>query len=200
MSSETIVSFAENLLKLEGMVETLVLEGLGVWGKSVRGHFGLLAHIIRLAHYDAPLDTETGMSMLQHYDDTMVSMVVQREVEGLEVHVAVPPGAFAIMAGEQLRLLCIRRAVATNGPVPACLHRVRTSSSNRERFSVLFASRQKDGVAVSALEDLVDAEHPLLFNPLRHDKYTKWCYSDEGMKLEDPLKMFYGVEKVGAMI
>ncbi|RLM61414.1 putative inactive 2-oxoglutarate-dependent dioxygenase AOP2 [Panicum miliaceum] len=27
---ETIVSFAENLLKLEGMVETLVLEGLGV--------------------------------------------------------------------------------------------------------------------------------------------------------------------------
>ncbi|RLM60606.1 putative inactive 2-oxoglutarate-dependent dioxygenase AOP2 [Panicum miliaceum] len=129
----------------------------------------------------------------------MVSMVVQHEVEGLEVHigdgrwVAVPPGAFAIMAGEQLR-------VATNGRVPACLHRVRTPSSNRERFSVLFASRQKDGVAVSALEDLVDAEHPLLFNPLRHEKYTKWRYSKEGMKLEDPLKMFCGVEKVGAMV
>jgi hypothetical protein len=82
--------------------------------------------------------------------------------------------------------------VVTNGRVPACLHRV--------RFSVLFARRQKDGVAVRALEDLVDAEHPLVYNPLRHEEYSKWRYSEEGLKFSDPLKVYCGVDKVvGAM-
>ena len=89
--------------------------------------------------------------------------------------------------------------VATNGRVPACLHRVRTPS-NRERFSVLFGRRQKDGVAVRALDDLVDAEHPLLYNPLRHEEYTRWPYSEDALKFEDPLKVFCGVEKVGALV
>ena len=94
-----------------------------------------------------------------------------------------------------------RAQVATNGRVPACLHRVRTPS-NRERFSVLFPfpRRQKDGVPVRVLDDLVDAEHPLLYNPLRHEEYTRWRYSEDALKFEDPLKVFCGVEKVGALV
>ena len=38
MPSETIVSFAKNILKLEEMVETLLLEGLGVRGESIGAH------------------------------------------------------------------------------------------------------------------------------------------------------------------
>jgi len=192
------VSFAKNILKLEEMVETLLLEGLGVRGESIGAHFDMLSDSIRMWRYGAPLDTETAVSMQAHYDITMVTAIVQHDVEGLEVHVgdgrwaAVPaePGTVAFVTGEQLR-------VATNGRVPACLHRVRTPS-NRERFSVLCYRQQKDGVAVRALEDLVNAEHPLLYNPLRHEEYSNWRYSEAGLKFEDPLKEFCGVEKVGA--
>ncbi|KAG2578704.1 2-oxoglutarate-dependent dioxygenase AOP3-like [Panicum virgatum] len=194
---ETMVSFAKNIMKLEEMVETLVLEGLCVRGESIRAHLDMLGHGIRMSHYGAPSNTETAVTLSPHYDDIMVNAIVQHEVEGLEVHVgdgrwvAVPaePGTIAFVAGDQLR-------VATNGRVPACYHRVRTPS-NRDRFSVLFGRRQKDGVPVRPLDDLVDAEHPLLYNPLRHEEYSKWRFSVEGRKLEDPLKEFCGVEKVG---
>ena len=110
------MSFAKDMLKLEEMVETLVLEGLGVRGESVRAHLDMLGHGIRMSHYGAPPNTETAMSMEPHYDDSIVTTIVQHEVEGLEVHVgdgrwaAVPaePGTVAFVAGEQLRVHTIR--------------------------------------------------------------------------------------------
>nr|CAB3480935.1 unnamed protein product [Digitaria exilis] len=200
MRSETIVSFAKNMLKLDEMLEGLVLEGLGVQGQSVPAHLDLLGHSVYLSHYGTPVDRETNESMQAHYDDSMNTIIVQHEVEGLEVRlgdgrwVAVPPepGTLIFMAGEQLR-------VATNGRVPACFHRVRTPSS-RERFAVLFGFLQKPGIEVRALEELVDEEHPLVFNPLKHEEYKEWRYSEEGFKVDDALKAFCGVEKVAAMV
>ena len=116
MPSETIVSFAKNILKLEEMVETLVLEGLGVRGESIGAHFDMLSDSIRMWRYGAPLDTETATTMPAHYDYIMATMIVQHEVEGLEVRLgdglwaAVPaePGTVAFVAGEQLRVHTIR--------------------------------------------------------------------------------------------
>ncbi|KAF8697451.1 hypothetical protein HU200_036052 [Digitaria exilis] len=191
-----MVSFAKNMRKLDEMVEALVLEGLGVRAESVRAHLDQLGHGIQMSHYGAPPDAEASMSLPAHYDYMMNNVIVQHEVEGLEVRllederwVAVPPepGTFTFVAGEQLR-------VATNGRVPACFHRVRTPS-NRERFAVQFGLLQKPGIEVRALDELVDEEHPLVFNPLRHEEYVQWRYSEEGLKVDDALKAFCGVEK-----
>jgi len=110
--SETIVSFAKNMMKLEETVETLVLEGLGARGESIGAHFGLLDHNVRLSHYGVPPDTESSMSMPPHCDDSVVTAIVQHEVEGLEVHagdgrwvaVAAETGTFTFVAGEQFRV------------------------------------------------------------------------------------------------
>ncbi|KAF8701999.1 hypothetical protein HU200_033336 [Digitaria exilis] len=200
MRSETMVSFTKNMLKLDETLEALLLEGLGVQGQSVRAHLDLLGHFVWLSHYGLPPVTEASETMQAHYDNTMNTMIFQHEVEGLEVRladgrwVAVPPepGTFTFMAGEQLR-------VATNGRVPACYHRVRTPS-NRERFAVLFGLVQNPGVEVRALDELVDEDHPLVFNPLKHEEYVEWRYSEEGFKVDDALKAFCGVEKVTAMV
>ncbi|KAF8701998.1 hypothetical protein HU200_033335 [Digitaria exilis] len=149
-TSETMVSFAKNMLKLFEMLQTLVLEGLGVRAESVRGHLDQLDHTFRLAHYyGAQPDTETGM-------------------------------------------------VDTYGRLPACYHRVRTPS-NRERISVQFGVLAKPAMEVRALDDLVDVERPLAFNPLKDEECSTWRYSVEGFKFDDALKKFCGVENVPAM-
>ncbi|CAO2188167.1 unnamed protein product [Urochloa humidicola] len=201
---DTVGTFAKNMLDLERKVGRMILESLGVKTEHVESHLQALAYNVRLTHY-GPLRTAgtavaaaartTDLSMQPHRDCTMLTMVVQHCVEGLEVQVedgswvAVPPepDTATVVAGELL-------TVVANGRVPAGVHRVRTPS-DRERMSVLFECTPKEGATVRPLEELVDDDHPLMYNDCSFTEYVNFRFAGDGRKLSDPLKAFCGVLK-----
>jgi hypothetical protein len=142
---------------------------------------------MRLSRYGVLPDTET-MSMHAHRDHTMITVIVEHQVEGLEVQakdgtwLARPPepDTFAFVAGARdvygTSLLCfpVRRAsepqrfsgsallqVESNGAG------VRSPRASGRRVSesacrcCSASSRGKDGRMVKAKDELVDADRPL---------------------------------------
>ncbi|CAL5006354.1 unnamed protein product [Urochloa decumbens] len=191
---DTVSAFATNMLGLQRKVGTMVLESLGVGQGSLGSHLDSLNYSVRLSHYGVS-EAGDGMLMKSHRDPTVLSVVVQHDVEGLEVQaqdgswlaVAPQPDTVAVIAGELL-------AVVTNGRMPACVHRVR-APSRRERLSAQFVSVPKDSFTVQPLDELVDADHPPRYNPCDFDGYVRFRYAGEGRKLSDPLEAFCGVAK-----
>lgn len=198
---DTIVSVAKNVLELAQTVERMTLEGLGVREETIAWQLSSQSHAVRMMLYGTPPDKETSIALGAHPDDQMTTVIAQHEVGGLEVKVdggrwlAVPPepGTLIVMGGDQLTLV-------TNGRVPACVHRVRAPSGGRERFSVLLSRRRKGDPMLRAMDELVDEDHPLMYNPCRHEDYRAFRFSEEGLKLREhnPLKAFCGVEKDGS--
>ncbi|CAL5006360.1 unnamed protein product [Urochloa decumbens] len=195
---DTVATFARNMLDLKRKVGRMILESLGVPAECVESHLDSLAYNVRLAHYGPLPDTATtttGLSMQPHRDCTMLTMVIQHGVEGLEVQVedgswiAVPPepDTVTVVAGELL-------TVVANGRVPAGIHRVRTPG-DRERMSVLFVSTPKEGATVRPLDELVDDNHPLMYGDCSFSEYVDFRFAGDGRKLSDPLKAFCGALK-----
>ncbi|KAL6900835.1 hypothetical protein ACP4OV_005511 [Aristida adscensionis] len=193
---DVISACAKNMLDLQKTLETMILEGLGVREEHVVGaHLRSLNYSVRLSHYGSLAEMGNEMFMEAHKDCTVLSLLAQHDVGGLELQVeggswlAVPaePDTFVAVAGELL-------TVVTNGRVPACVHRVRTPS-DRERFSVQFESRPKYGSSVRPVDELVDADHPLQYNTCDFDEYVDFRFVGNGRKLSDPLKGFCGVDE-----
>ncbi|CAO2188170.1 unnamed protein product [Urochloa humidicola] len=191
---DTVSAFATNMLGLQRKVGTMILEGLGVGQGSVAYHLESVNYSVRLSHYGVS-EAGAGMLMRLHRDGTVLSMVVQHDVEGLELQaqdgswfaVAPEPDTVAVIAGDLL-------AVVTNGRVPACVHRV-SAPSGRERFSAQFVSMPKDGFTVRPFDELVNADHPPRYKPCDFDGYIHFRFTGDGVKLSDPLEAFCGVVK-----
>ncbi|CAL4998669.1 unnamed protein product [Urochloa decumbens] len=205
-ASDTVSAFAVNMLSLQRRVGAMVLESLGVGQDSVASHLDSLNYSVRLSRYGVS-EAGDGMLMKPHRGCTVLSVVVQHDVEGLEVQaqdkswLAVAPEAdtVAVVAGKLLAVsvtasrtwviflvACVRAGCefVTNGRVPACVHRV-SAPSGRERLSAQFVSKPKDGHTVRPLDELVDADHPPLYNPCDFDGYVWFRFAGEGRSVSE---------------
>ncbi|OEL36887.1 putative 2-oxoglutarate-dependent dioxygenase AOP1.2 [Dichanthelium oligosanthes] len=110
---DTVWTFATNMLGLEKKVGAMIMESLGVGQERVCSHLDSLNHSVRLSRYGVSSEAGAGMLMKSHRDCTVLSMVVQHDIEGLEEQakdrswLAVPPepDTVAVIAGEILRRL-----------------------------------------------------------------------------------------------
>nr|CAB3456270.1 unnamed protein product [Digitaria exilis] len=177
---DTIESFAKNVLEMAQTVERMTLEGLGVCEESIAWQLSSQSHTIKMMLYGTPPDN-AELSLGAHPDGQMTTVIVQHEVGGLEVKV------------DGGRWLAVP-------PEPGTLIVMGAPPSGHKRFSVLLNRRRKGDPMLRAMDELVDEDHPLMYNPCRHEDYRAFRFSEEGCRLQEhnPLKAFCGVETHGS--
>lgn len=87
----------------------------------------------------------------------------------------------------------------TNGRLKPTLHRVKMPK-NDTRYSLGYSSHFKDGCMIEVLEELVDKDHPKLFNPYDYPKYMKFRITEAGRKAKCALTAYSGVGANGIAV
>ncbi|KAB1218616.1 putative 2-oxoglutarate-dependent dioxygenase AOP1.2 [Morella rubra] len=181
----TIQSFSEQVAELDQIIRRMVLESLGV-EKYLNEHMESTNYLLRVMKYEGPLTTDTKLGLTAHRDKSIVTILYQNEVEGLEVktqdgewiNFTPSPDSFVVMIGDSLLLnpcnstRSIDFAGWTNGRLHSPLHRV-MMTGNKARYTAGLFSIPKAGYRIEAPEELVDEEHPLLFKPFDHVQFLR---------------------------
>ncbi|PIA65331.1 hypothetical protein AQUCO_00100659v1 [Aquilegia coerulea] len=190
--SKIISSFSQQVSELDQMVRRMVLESLGV-EKYYDEHIESTNYLLRVMKYKGPDTSDAKLGLQPHTDKSIVSILCQNQVNGLEVQskdgtwieVKISPNSFIVMIGDSF-------LAWTNGRLHSPLHRV-MMTGDKARYSTGLFSIPKDGYMVKAPEELVDEEHPLLFKPFDFVEFTKFNNTAEDHGCKSALKSYCGV-------
>ncbi|KAJ8770486.1 hypothetical protein K2173_017977 [Erythroxylum novogranatense] len=160
------------LSDIEGIIRTVVVESLRL-------------------EYKEPRTTEKTIGLGTHTDKSVITLNYQNQVHGLEVktkegkwiNVKPSPNSVVVICGESLNAW-------SNGRRHCPEHRC-MMSGNETRYAVALFSFFKAGYIVKVPEELVDAQHPLLFNPFDYSEYLKFRQSKASLS-QMPLKAYCG--------
>ncbi|KAK2651421.1 hypothetical protein Ddye_011277 [Dipteronia dyeriana] len=190
--SKTIQSFSEILSELDGTIRRMVLESFGL-EKYMDEHMNSTNYLLRVMKYKGPQTSETKIGLNAHTDNSVVTILLQNQVEGLEVQtkdgqwINVKPSldSFIAMIGDSLHAW-------TNGRLYSAYHRV-MMTGEVARYSAGLFSIPKGGYIIKAPEELVDEEHPLLFKPFDHVEFIRFFYTEAAQRVQSTLKTYCGV-------
>ncbi|KAK2970097.1 hypothetical protein RJ640_018417 [Escallonia rubra] len=187
---DTVHLYAKLVRELEQTVSKMVFQSYGV-GKYYDSHNESTDYLLRYMHYRVPNVEENNLGVPTHTDKTLITILHQNQVCGLEVktkedewiEVEFPPSSFVVMAGDAFQ-------VWSNDRVRAASHRV-IMKGNKARFTIGLFSHQKGIIEVP--EELVTDENPLKFKPFDNFGYLRFSLTEEGRRAEDPVKAYSGV-------
>ncbi|XP_060670855.1 deoxypodophyllotoxin synthase-like [Ziziphus jujuba] len=194
---EVVNSYAKILGDLNELVLEMVFQSYGA-GKHYASFAASISHVLRFLKFKLR-DTESkSIRLPAHKDLSFVTIVHQIDNPGLEVEtndgtwIAIEPDVshFVFLACEGMQ-------VWSNDRVKACKHRVNISG-DKDRYSMgLFTFN--NGV-IQVPEEMVDDEHPLLYNPFDHPEFVRFftrsvmtSHDPVKKQFDNPLKAFCGV-------
>ncbi|KAI3716303.1 hypothetical protein L6452_23541 [Arctium lappa] len=193
--STAIHEYSSKLSKLDQMVRRMVLESLGL-EKYMVEHMGQTYYQLRCMKYRKPDANESELGLNAHTDKTIITIIHQNQVDGFELQLKSgdwikfqpsSPNSFIVMCGDFLYAW-------TNGRLHSPIHRVVTTSTEKDRYSLTVISNPKGGYVVKAPEEVVDEQHPLLFKPFDAVEFYKFFGTEEGHRAQaGALKTYCGV-------
>ncbi|KAL7140025.1 hypothetical protein ABFS83_09G093100 [Erythranthe nasuta] len=188
---ESVRSISEELLELNKIVRTMVLENNGI-KKYLDEHIDSTNYVVRFQKYDGPKTNETELGLVPHIDMNTLTILFQDDVTGLEMQkkdgddwIETSPNSFIVMAGESLRAW-------TNGRVHAPFHRV-MMTGDKARYSIGLFAVPKSGYIVTAPKEMVDEEHPLFYKPYDYVEFLNFYYGEASKTSPNALKDYCGV-------
>ncbi|XWS19042.1 hypothetical protein CRYUN_Cryun32bG0097000 [Craigia yunnanensis] len=190
--SKTLLSFSELASGLEKTIRRMILESFGL-EKYMDELMDFTNYILRLVKYEGPQTSEPTLGARAHSDKTMVTLLYQNEVNGLEIQtkdgewikVKPSPNTFTVMIGETL-------SVWLNGRLSSPYHRV-IMTVNETRYSTVLFAAPRGGYQVKTPEELVDEENPLLFKPFDYDEFMGFFTTERARGVISDLKAYCSV-------
>ncbi|XP_059644765.1 probable 2-oxoglutarate-dependent dioxygenase AOP1 [Cornus florida] len=189
--SESLLSYSKVAAELEQLAVKMVFESYGV-EKYYESYQSSANYLCRVMKYREPQPNETNKGFVSHTDKNFMTVLHQNQINGLEIKakdgeffgVDYLPQSFVVMAGDAIMAW-------SNGRIQSPHHRV-TMNGNAARYSLAQFSFMQ-GNKVQTPEELVDEEHPLLFNPFDHLDFLKFYSEGNNRYLECPIRTYCGV-------
>ncbi|OVA06521.1 Oxoglutarate/iron-dependent dioxygenase [Macleaya cordata] len=170
---ETVHCFANRVLDLTKKVVGIIFESYGVekyYDSQIESNTSLL----RVMKYRKPQTNEPNLGASPHTDKTLITILQQNQVNGLEIKTR---------SGEWI-------SGWSNGRLHSPHHRV-VHNGDKPRYSLALFTFSKNLVQVP--EELVDEEHPLMFKPFDNMGLLKFYVTEEGRKAESTVKAYCGI-------
>lgn len=84
LTSKNLQSFSEKLSETDKIVRTMVVESLGL-EDYMDDHMDSTKYLIRVQKYDVPRTHETELGLIPHTDKSVITILFENEVNGLQV-------------------------------------------------------------------------------------------------------------------
>lgn len=175
---ETYEEYAEEVKRLSDKLLGMLSEGLGLQAEYLKNVTKELMKQVAINYYPPCPQPDLVIGRRPHSDGGVLTVLLDDQVEGLQVrkgdewfNVARDPQALVINIGDMLQII-------SNGKYKSAEHRA-VASLNQYRMSMVVFLFPEAGVIIGPADELIDEDHPKLYESTQSDKYATSYMSND---------------------